>query len=82
MGLAPFQYHFEDGFAPNVIAEIEGSLEPDKVVVIGAHYDCRMSDIRNETARAPGANDDGSGAMTFTAVVFCCCAWGAVALQL
>merc|ERR1712188_167366 len=61
MGLAPFQYHFEDGFAPNVIAEIEGSLEPDKVVVIGAHYDCRMSDIRNETARAPGANDDGSG---------------------
>ncbi|HHW25875.1 MAG TPA: M28 family peptidase [Firmicutes bacterium] len=39
----------------NVVAEIKGRTEPDKVILIGAHYDGH--DI------APGAMDDGAGAM-------------------
>ncbi len=39
----------------NVVAEIKGRSEPDKVILMGAHYDGH--DI------APGAMDDGAGAM-------------------
>jgi aminopeptidase YwaD len=39
----------------NVVSEIKGRTNPDKVILIGAHYDGH--DI------APGAMDDGAGAM-------------------
>jgi aminopeptidase YwaD len=39
----------------NVVAEIKGRREPDKIILTGAHYDGH--DI------APGAMDDGAGAM-------------------
>jgi aminopeptidase YwaD len=39
----------------NIVADIRGRTEPDKMIVIGAHYDGH--DI------APGAMDDGAGAM-------------------
>jgi Zn-dependent M28 family amino/carboxypeptidase len=39
----------------NVVAEIKGRVQPDKVILMGAHYDGH--DI------APGAMDDGAGAM-------------------
>ncbi len=39
----------------NVVAEIRGRTDPDKVIIIGAHFDGH--DI------APGAMDDGAGAM-------------------
>lgn len=39
----------------NVVAEIKGRSQPDKVIVVGAHFDGH--DI------APGAMDDGAGAM-------------------
>ncbi|MEX0974522.1 MAG: M20/M25/M40 family metallo-hydrolase [Bacillota bacterium] len=39
----------------NVVAEINGRTKPDKVILMGAHYDGH--DI------APGAMDDGAGAM-------------------
>ncbi len=39
----------------NVVAEIKGRVNPDKVILMGAHYDGH--DI------APGAMDDGAGAM-------------------
>ena len=44
----------------NVIATIPGTVSPDEIVVIGAHYD---SWSRGGTARtlAPGADDNGSG---------------------
>jgi len=56
-----FNYQFE---YPNtsdvVIAELTGTDNADKIVVIGAHYDSRGS--RNDNLeRAPGANDDASG---------------------
>jgi Zn-dependent M28 family amino/carboxypeptidase len=47
----------------NVMATLRGT-EPasaDRVYVVGAHYDSRVSDVLNATSDAPGANDDGSG---------------------
>jgi len=52
---------FRAGYSDNVIAERRGSVNPNKIVIIGAHYDCRMATLSSTTARAPGANDDGSG---------------------
>ncbi|EKG14128.1 hypothetical protein MPH_08701, partial [Macrophomina phaseolina MS6] len=45
----------------NVIAEIRGSEDPDRVYVISGHYDSRVTDVLNYDADAPGANDDASG---------------------
>ena len=60
-GLDPFMYYFDANYPPNVCADITGKLEPEKLIIVGAHYDDRMSNITDTTARAPGANDDGSG---------------------
>ena len=38
-----------------------GRSDPDRVVVISAHLDSRVTDVMNATADAPGADDDGSG---------------------
>jgi Zn-dependent M28 family amino/carboxypeptidase len=45
----------------DVVAIKRGSEEPNRVIVITAHLDSRVSDVMNATADAPGANDDGSG---------------------
>ena len=47
----------------NVVATLHGT-EPqsaDRVYVVGAHYDSRVSDVLNAESDAPGANDDASG---------------------
>jgi len=44
----------------NVIAEITGSSEPEKIVVVGAHYD--------SVPGCPGANDNGTGAVALLAL--------------
>ena len=46
-----YQVHGRD--CHNIDAEIKGSKHPDKVVIIGAHYDSVVG--------TPGANDNGSG---------------------
>lgn len=43
----------------NVVCEKPGST--NNTIVISAHYDSRMEDINNNTARAPGADDNASG---------------------
>lgn len=43
----------------NVVCEKPGST--DNTIIISAHYDSRMEDINNSTARAPGADDNASG---------------------
>jgi len=48
-------------YPPNIIAEIKGAVNPDKIVLLGAHIDCRAQNINDPTMRAPGANDDASG---------------------
>ncbi|MGI0042931.1 MAG: M28 family metallopeptidase, partial [Nitrososphaeraceae archaeon] len=43
----------------NIACEKPGST--NNTIIISAHYDSRMEDINNSTARAPGANDNASG---------------------
>ncbi len=45
----------------DVLGIQRGSSDPDRVMVISAHLDSRVTDVMNATADAPGANDDGSG---------------------
>jgi len=52
---------FRDGWSANVIAERRGTLSPETIVVVGAHYDDRSTDVNSPTQRAPGADDNGSG---------------------
>jgi hypothetical protein len=49
----------------NVVATLRSRTAPDRLMVIGGHYDTRAGNPMDSTADAPGANDDGSG----TAVV-------------
>ncbi len=45
----------------DIVAIQRGSADPDRVILITAHVDSRVSDILNAQSDAPGANDDGSG---------------------
>jgi len=45
----------------DVLAIQRGTSDPDRVVIISAHIDSRVSDPLNATSDAPGANDDASG---------------------
>ncbi|MDE2316883.1 MAG: M28 family metallopeptidase [Xanthomonadaceae bacterium] len=45
----------------DVAAIQRGSSDPDRVIIITAHLDSRVTDIMNNRSDAPGANDDGSG---------------------
>ncbi|KAK2628119.1 hypothetical protein QTJ16_002765 [Diplocarpon rosae] len=52
-----FQHEFDQ---PSIIAKIPGT-EDELTVIIGTHYDTAAEDV---DARAPGANDNGSGVVT------------------
>ena len=43
----------------NIVCEKPGST--NNTIMISAHYDSRMEDINNSTAKAPGADDNASG---------------------
>lgn len=45
----------------NVIATLRGTADPDRVYVIGGHYDSRNSRGEDGVGAAPGAVDDASG---------------------
>src|SRR5205814_4086090 len=45
----------------DVIAIQRGTSEPDRVLIVSAHLDSRVSDPMDAVHDAPGANDDGSG---------------------
>src|SRR3954451_13010637 len=47
----------------NVVATLKGTdpASADRVYVVSAHYDSRVTDVMNFTSDAPGANDDASG---------------------
>lgn len=45
----------------NCIATLRGDTTPDRIYVITAHLDSRVTDVMNFTSDAPGADDDGSG---------------------
>lgn len=45
----------------NVVATLHGSQTPDRVYVVSAHIDSRVTDVLNPDAEEPGADDDASG---------------------
>ena len=45
----------------NVIATLRGSVDPDRVYLVGGHYDSRNQKGEDGIAAAPGAVDDASG---------------------
>lgn len=45
----------------NVIATLRGATDPERVYVVGGHYDSRNSAGEDGTKAAPGAVDDASG---------------------
>jgi hypothetical protein len=47
----------------NVVATLRGAdpSSADRVYIVGAHYDSRVTDVLNATSDSPGANDDASG---------------------
>jgi len=53
----------------NVIATLRGTSDPDRVYVVGGHYDSRNSRGEDGAGIAPGAVDDASG----TAVALAAC---------
>lgn len=40
---------------------VQRGRDPNRVVIIGAHIDSRVTDVMDATSDAPGANDDASG---------------------
>jgi hypothetical protein len=57
-GIDSVYYHYlGDTYAPNVVAVIPGAVDPERLVVIGAHYDS----FSNPTDFAPGADDNATG---------------------
>jgi hypothetical protein len=58
LGLSASLFDF-DANADDVVADLPGLLEPQKVVIVGAHYD--SINYAGASARAPGADDNGSG---------------------
>ena len=45
----------------NVVAQINGTEDPNRVYVVTGHYDSRRIDIMDYTGYAPGADDDATG---------------------
>ena len=44
----------------NVVAWLPGTTHPERVIVVGGHYDSRTYDVNDAVSDAPGANDSGS----------------------
>ena len=40
---------------------VQRGRDPNRVVIVGAHIDSRVTDVMNATSDAPGANDNASG---------------------
>lgn len=45
----------------NVVATLRGATDPERIYVVGGHYDSRNSDGADGEGAAPGAVDDASG---------------------
>lgn len=51
----------QDTRVVNVVAVQRGRTDPNRHVIMQAHYDSRVTDVLDALSDAPGANDDGSG---------------------
>jgi hypothetical protein len=45
---------FREDMTPQVVATLRGTVAPDSVVFVGAHYDSRGTQNSSPTQRAPG----------------------------
>jgi len=54
------QQFYRAGYAPNVFCYFPGE-STSQVIVVGAHYDSRTTNVNDNTTRAPGADDNASG---------------------
>ena len=56
-------FYYSGGWHYNVVVVKPGVVEPDKVIVIGGHYDTYVdaNQVPGRYLYAPGADDDGSG---------------------
>ncbi|MFH0943817.1 MAG: M28 family peptidase [Planctomycetota bacterium] len=50
---------YNGSYTPNIIATMAGTTHPEKILVLGAHYDSLVS--AGATSPAPGADDNASG---------------------
>lgn len=60
MGLTVATFSFDKGMSSVVTATRKGTLHPEQLVIVGAHYDSRAKSMTDKD-RAPGADDNGSG---------------------
>lgn len=58
-GLTVTTSTFDSSYGPNIIATKTGSVHPERVLVLGAHYDSVNQD--GSALAAPGADDNASG---------------------
>lgn len=58
-GLVVTTTTFSETLAPNVVAELPGKTHPERVLVLGAHYD--SINYAGKETPAPGADDNASG---------------------
>lgn len=57
-----FHHYYYDSDQYNVVASVVGTAQPDKVIVVGGHYDSVVyGGGTNPYVWAPGADDNGSG---------------------
>ena len=58
-----FDHHYTHGEfnLRNIIAMKRGSGKSREVILICAHFDCRMEELEDACSRAPGADDNASG---------------------
>jgi hypothetical protein len=59
-GLSVTTFQYSGTYGPVIVAELPGRVR-DQYVMVGAHYDSRTTNSADPTARAPGADDNGSG---------------------
>ncbi len=57
-GIDSVSFHYwRDGYNPNVVAVLPGVAHPDKIVILGGHYDSISPNVNH----CPGADDNASG---------------------
>jgi hypothetical protein len=57
-----FHHYYYDSHQYNVVATVEGTAQPDIVMVVGGHYDSVVYGLGTDPyVWAPGADDNGSG---------------------
>jgi len=60
-GASTTQNTFRSDMCNNIIAQYTGTVNPNNIIVFGAHLDSRAALVNSTTQVAPGADNNGSG---------------------